>query len=76
MSVSVSAFEYLVAEIFQTDSTMSRRESLENIGFMVGYRFIENISSQQRLMGRDPLDLIKFVCKGTRIPPKLYKLCL
>lgn len=63
MSVSVSAFEYLVAEIFQTDSTMSRRESLENVGFMVGYRFIENISSQQRLMGRDPLDLIKFVCK-------------
>lgn len=63
-SVSLSAFEYILAEILHTESTISMERSLENIGFMVGYRFVEYISSRQRLMGRDPLDLIKFLCKG------------
>ena len=70
-SVGVSTFEYLITEILHADSTIATDPSLGNIGFMVGYRFVENISSRHKL-GRDPLDLIKFVCKGMHFPERRF----
>ena len=33
------------------------------MGYEIGFRYVENISGQQKLIGRDPLDLMKFICK-------------
>lgn len=36
---------------------------LENMGHIIGFRYVESISAQHKLIGRDPLDLMKFLCK-------------
>lgn len=58
---TVSAFEYLMSEMVRCHTC--GMNDIEAMGFAVGHRYVENISSQQRLMGRDPLDLMKFICK-------------
>ncbi len=66
--VSESAFEYLLTElIFYVKSTTADPEkisqTLEHMGYEIGFRYIEKIAPQMRFLGSEPLDYVKFVCK-------------
>lgn len=67
--VSESAFEYLLGEVLalddtEQDSDVSKgTDRLDNMGYDVGYRVVESISSKLPFIGLDPLDRIKFLCK-------------
>lgn len=38
-------------------------EKLDDIGYSVGYRLIEKLSSQSKFIGSDHLEIVKFICK-------------
>ncbi len=38
-------------------------EKLDDIGYSVGYRLIEKLSSQAKFIGTDHLEIVKFICK-------------
>ena len=69
--VSESAFEFLLAELYAfppsslgtSDETPERAGKLDSMGYDVGYRYAERILSMQKLIGPEPLDVIKFICK-------------
>eukprot|EP01039_Chlorochromonas_danica_P017893 gene17893-21398_t len=68
--VSESSFEYFLGEILSLSYPMPSNDPvgeetrrLENIGYEVGYRMIEKLGNNNKFIGSDPLDLIKFICK-------------
>lgn len=72
--VSESAFEYLIAEILamkipdrlnteQIDENLYHQQRLDNIGYEIGYRHIEQIAEDQKVLDTAPLDIMKFICK-------------
>eukprot|EP01038_Epipyxis_sp_PR26KG_P004715 gene4715-6619_t len=69
--VSESAFEYLLGEIMSltvpvaqtNDQSTAINQRLDQMGYEVGYRIIERISANQKYIGSEPLDLVKFICK-------------
>jgi hypothetical protein len=66
--VSESAFEYLLSEVLTYYETQKLDndlifQRLENLGFEIGHRYIEKISSQLKPLGTEHLDIIKFICK-------------
>lgn len=76
--VSESALEYLLGEILSINYLGSSDEKsandgselefiklqrLDDIGYNVGYRLVERMSTVHKLLGPDPLDAVKFLCK-------------
>ena len=66
--VALSSFEYLLTEILGTIDESAGKgggefERLENMGYEVGYRLSESLSVDAKLLGSDPLDVVKFICK-------------
>jgi trafficking protein particle complex subunit 6 len=56
--VSESLFEYLLREIL-----LFSAESVNNIGYQIGFRLAESVAADLQYLGSDPLDMIKFICK-------------
>ena len=66
--ISESAFEFLLAELTiptgsSSDDSTELANKLDCMGYNVGYRYAERILSMQKLIGSEPLDVIKFICK-------------
>jgi len=69
--VSESAFEYLLGEIMSRDVATADGEEMasvlekrqEQLGYDVGYRILERVSTGHKFIGTDHLDLVKFICK-------------
>ncbi len=70
--ISESAFEFLLAEILdlpvtpsspQEDNNTALCQRLDSMGYDIGYRYVEKILSTQKLLGSEPLDVVKFICK-------------
>jgi len=65
--VSESAYEYLLSELVAlaapsaSDSEMNQR--LEQMGYDVGYRYVEKAVANQVFLGTEPLDIVKYICK-------------
>lgn len=39
------------------------QQRLDNLGYDIGYRYIERVAENQRVLDSDPLDVVKFICK-------------
>ena len=66
--VSESAFEYLLAEVLflplpQIVDANALSQRLDSMGYSVGYRYVEKVVADQKILGSEPLDLVKFLCK-------------
>eukprot|EP01041_Mallomonas_annulata_P009087 gene9087-18829_t len=70
--VSESAFEFLLEEILSIqppnsptddqEAASAFQQRLDNIGYEVGYRYVEKVA-QQRPLPTDHLEMMKFICK-------------
>jgi len=68
--ISESAYEYLLGEILalnypvkSNDEPAAVIQRLDLLGYDVGYRLIEKVAANNKFIGSEPLDLIKFICK-------------
>lgn len=66
--ISESAFEYLLSELLSTMESQNLPSSdvsvkLEQMGFQIGFKYVEKVISVQKPLGKEPLDIIKFMCK-------------
>jgi len=64
MKVSESSFEYLLGELLNNKDPLNVvLPRLERIGYDVGYRIVESIVEKHKFNSREPVDLVKFICK-------------
>ena len=62
--VSESSFDYLLGELLSSKDPLSLvMPRLERIGYDVGYRLVESIVEKHKFNSREPVDLVKFICK-------------
>ena len=62
--VSESSFDYLLGELLGSKDPLSLvLPRLERIGYDVGYRLVESIVEKHKFNSREPVDLVKFICK-------------
>ena len=66
--ISESAFEYLLSELLSVIESQNLSSSdisikLERMGYQIGYKYVEKVISVQKPLGKEPLDIIKFMCK-------------
>ena len=47
----------------EEDKQFEINQKLDDMGYSVGYRLVEKLSSQSRFIGSDHLEIVKFICK-------------
>ncbi len=64
VKVSESSFEYLLGELLNSKDPLNVvLARLDRIGYDVGYRIVESIVEKHKFNSREPVDLVKFICK-------------